>query len=91
MSESCGRDLPTSVTQDKMCDTSWSRLQPTANNHTILKYTPTDRRLKGGQLDYFILDPPHHVRVPVKPWDFIGAKENENNPLHKNEKSPKRN
>ena len=55
----------------------------TCHNHTILKYTPTDRRLKSGQIDYFILDPPGCVRVPVKPWDFIRAKENKNNPLHK--------
>ena len=54
----------------------------TCHNHTILKYTPTDRRLKSGQIDYFILDPPDCVRVPVKPWNYMEASENANNPLN---------
>ena len=38
---------------------------------TILDYTPTDRRLKSGQIDYFVLDPPNCLKTPVEPCNFI--------------------
>ena len=38
---------------------------------TILDYTPTPRRLKSGQIDYFILEPVDCLRGQVEPWNFI--------------------
>ena len=38
---------------------------------TILDYTPTDRRLQSGQIDYFVLDPPDCIATPVKQHDLI--------------------
>lgn len=36
--------------------------------HTILDYTPTDRQLQSGQIDYFILDPPD---CPIQQHDVL--------------------
>ena len=38
--------------------------------HSILDYTPTDRRWQSGQIDYFILDPPCCIEKPVKQLDL---------------------
>ena len=46
----------------------------TSPYRTILDYTPTERRLKSGQIDYFILDPPDCIKIPVKPLDLKHVK-----------------
>ena len=41
--------------------------------YPILDYMPTPRRLRSGQIDYFILESDDHLRESVQPFDFIGS------------------
>ena len=51
---------------------------------TILPYTPTLRRSGVRKIDYFLLSsPPDRVtQSPVTAWDFVGAQDDDSNPLH---------